>query len=480
MNLDFRPDFPPGPGVLSTASSVIPDKFGQYRTSFAATGITAWGSAIGATSTGARVVRKADGTPFLFVGTGTNIFEYTAVGVSNVSLVVGGYTAGVDWWFCQLGDETLACNYNNTTQTRSGASATAFANHATAPKAKIMIALSGHVLALNYNDGTAVPNGIKWASQGSSATWIASASNSAGSAKLIETPGEITAGATIHDIAVVWKRGSMYVGKRVQTDEIWKFNALSPTIGCPWKEGWVSTPVGLIFLSANGVFKFDGSTPVPIDRGVRADIYASIGSSAYLSHDEVSGCVFLWLAGTVAWTYNYLSDKWSKGYNGSIGLAATSMSRPVRDSLVDDVVAINGVAVPSVQRRCHLVTGSDQIMYNLASTVPANGLSPTLTLQNVRHPDCDPREETLIRRVIPVWGSSVEQIYSEPSTGSLQHFTKTRQSASPSLAKTTSLDAVKCFDSEVAANTHYLSMAFTNESLVLAGLEFDWAKSGKR
>lgn len=405
---------------------VIPTN-GVYQCAYAADPTPAFSSAASATVLNARSIKPETGNPRLFLGSATKIEELTSSGITDRSKA-GGYNNSSGWSFSQgiAASEIVAANIGYTIQVSTGG---AFSDLTNAPKATIVLAQSRALLALNYNDGTAVPNGIKISDRGSSTTWTATSSNDAVALKLVETPGEIYAGATFNDLVIAWKRHSMYLGRFVGGADKWQFNLLSPSIGCFGPEAWASTPAGIIFAGPAGVYLFDGSVPREIDQGVRQLMLNYIGSEnvygyrVQISHDEYSGCVFIWIPDAVGasdtdnflcFAYNYRDGRWSIPYpihdkvNNAyydFGLSSpTDLQAIVRDFSNFDYNKIVGIAPRDVG---HFIVAGDKKVYNLATLGPTPaGEKFALRIQSgrikiVAPPDTD----LLLRRVFPIWGA---------------------------------------------------------------------------
>lgn len=484
MSLDYRPDFPPiDPGTLTLVSHLVPEKSGQYRTPYTTSPVTNWSTALHNAILGSRMVQKADGTPFVFFGN-NRLEEWNGVTLSNVSKGGGSpYTLGSRWWFCQFGDVTVASNFTEATQSRSGATGTAFADLTNAPKARIFLAQQAYLLALNYDDGAANPAGVKWASQGTSTTWTAATGNTAGNATLRETPGAIVAGAEFNDIVVVWKRNSMYLGRVVggAGTDIWRFQMLSPSVGCVSQEAWVSTPVGIIFVSPySGVFRFDGSSPQAIDRGIRQEIYRNMRtlSSVQLSHDEASATVFLWMDNGVTqlcYAYNYVIDKWGKGFDGTMGATSGHFGAWVRDGRYDDYITLGGDT--DANRRCHLVVDSSNIkVFNLSDFTTNQNVS--FSVLTVRDPKAAPRQDTHLDRVNVIFGYDTETSTAvEAASGTLTITPRKRISGGNSTALTPISMNNAGFDVNADANCFNLAFDFSPSHFVLYDVVYETSPS---
>lgn len=432
--LDYRSDFI-GSSIqqLQTASGVIPVN-GVYRVAFGA------GSAFTVTAVnavlGARAVKNDSGTVRLFLGSVTNIEEVTGSGtIIDRSKALGYNASTTRWWFSQgiAANEVVAANSLNTIQRSTG---TAFSDLTNAPKCKVVLAQSEALLALNYDDGTAVPNGIKISDRGDSTVWTPSASNDAAAIRLVESPGEIVAGATLNDLVVVWKKNSMYVGRFVGGDEKWQFNLLSPYIGCFGQEAWAATPSGIIFSGPAGTYIFDGSVPRAIDRGMRQQMLDYVGSSnswganIQISHDEYNTCAFVWIPDPVGgannfecFAYNYLYDKWSRPYpmrdeanNTTYDFGLTGVSDLqciVRDMGVMEYASLVGASTAGIG---HFVIASDKKIYNLAEWI-GNSFKSVGKVRTGRFKlSGAPNAEMTLRRVYPIFASSDLQTLSPPST----------------------------------------------------------------
>lgn len=329
MNLDFRPAIFDGKySTLTQCIGFVPTDAGYVVSPVAS---AYYSTALAGSCIGARAIKTESGSIRLFLGSAAKIEEYVpASGLLDRSKV-GGYSSGSNrWWFSPglTSSEVIATNYADAMQRSTG---TTFSNLTNAPKAKIVVAQTNALLALNYDDGTAVPNGIKTSTRGDATVWTPADDNDATSLKLVETAGEIVAGATLHDIVIAWKKSSMYVGRFVGGDEKWQFNLLSPNVGCYGQEAWCSTPAGIVFSGESGTYLFDGSVPRPIDQGVRVSIQDKMnvnnswGANVTLVSDDVMGCVFIYIPSPTqndentnarfsCYAFNYRTEKWSQPY----------------------------------------------------------------------------------------------------------------------------------------------------------------------
>lgn len=425
--LDYRPDLESDDyRILDTATYVIPFN-GGYRTSMAAEA-SGYNTALAANCIGARAVKNDAGTVRAFFGAAAAIYEADGASGWTDRSRGGGYTSGSNrWWFSQgiAANEVIACNYADEMQVSTGA---AFSNLTNAPKARIVVAQSEALLAMYYNDGTAYTNGIKISDRGNSTTWTPAASNEATAVRLVESPGEIVAGAALNDEVIAWKRRSMYVGRYTgDSADPWQFNLKSNYIGCLGLEAWVATPAGIIFASENGVYIYDGSFPRQIDGGLtallRTQYYSdnSYGATAQMSHDEYHGCVFLWIpdsggAGSDScFCYSYRDDRWSVAYATSLGAGSThtGFQQQVRDYSVIDHKNLAG-STPTAQYVGHFIVSDQKKLINLSNNDDAgiDGFTPTIQTKRFQLSN-KPNGIGTIRRVFAIWGKTP----AEPTAG---------------------------------------------------------------
>jgi hypothetical protein len=425
--LTFKYDYVGDYNECEFVSGMIPAN-GVYENAFIVDSAAAFTQAAAGTVLNARAI-KTEGTskPRVFLGSATKIEELTGYTTIADRSKSGGYSNNTGWSFSQgiAANEVVAANIGYAIQVSTGST---FADLTNAPKASIVLAQSKALLALNYIDSNgSFPNGIKITTRGSSTTWDADNSNEAATAKLVETPGEIYAGATLNDLVVVWKRNSMYVGRFVGGSEKWQFNLFSPYIGCYGKEAWVTTPAGIIFTGPAGTYIFDGSVPREIDQGVRQLIsdYVSgdndFGINIQMSHDEYSSCVFMWIPEAingefVCFAYNYRDGRWSFPYpmtdiiNGvryDFGLAApTGFQAVVRDLTLFDY---NVTTERNIRYVGHFIVAGDKKVYNLSfnsfSTGDPEKYCCRVVSGRIKLPSAPPDTDLVLRRVYPIFGS---------------------------------------------------------------------------
>lgn len=398
MSLDFRPaTFDGTYSTITECIGFVPTDAGYVVSPI---GTAYYATALAGDCIGSRAIKTESGSIRLFLGSSAKIQEYLpASGLVDRSKV-GGYSSGTNrWWFSPglAHSEVIATNFADAMQRSTG---TGFTDLTNAPKAKIVLAQTNALLALNYDS---VPNGVKTSTRGDPTVWTPADDNDATALKLVETPGEIVAGATLHDVVIAWKKSSMYVGRFVGGDEKWQFNLLSPNVGCYGQEAWCSTPAGIVFSGESGTYLFDGSVPRPIDQGVRVSIQDKMnttnawGSNVTLVNDDALGCVFIYIPNPTAnnenannrfscYAFNYRTERWSQPYpfyndaatklgsdwgrlydDGGTGAEYTGFQTAIRDFSSIDASRLKSAFAP-LEKIGHFVIPSQKHILGLTTT----------------------------------------------------------------------------------------------------------------
>ncbi|SPA24580.1 conserved hypothetical protein [Cupriavidus taiwanensis] len=319
--LGFTPDLPSDtPGALVAVRNLIPGEKGMRS---APSLVSANLPALAAPAAGGVVAVNLDNTKRMIVGTAAALYEQSGGAWVDRSKV-GGYTGGAEsrWRFTQFGNATLAANGADKIQ--QSVLTGAFADIASAPKARIIETVRGFVMALATNDGTYGdrPDGWWCSALYDQTSWAPSIATQAANGRLIDTPGEITGAKALGDDIVVYKDRSMYMGRYQGPPIIWSFLPVPGEIGAPCQEAIVSIGTAHIFVGYDNIYLFDGTRPQPIGEPVRNWFFKDINSTYRYkiigSHDVANGLVYWYYPsnssgdGTIdsALVYNYRKDKW--------------------------------------------------------------------------------------------------------------------------------------------------------------------------
>lgn len=268
--IGFAPDVDPTtPGALTDCVNAIPTLRGMAG---APTALDVGIDALPNRSNGAAVLNRLDGVRRVFVGTQMQLFELSGTSYVDRSRA-GAYTGSTEnrWRFAQFGNASLAVNETEVMQV-STATGTAFADIATAPKARIVETASGFVLAFALNSslvGGDFPD--SWACSGiyDHLTWTPGPSTQAANGRLLDTPGDIRAARRIGKDVAVYKERSMYLGRYVGPPVIWSFELVAANAGALSHESVIDTGTAHVFIGRDDFWIFDGSRPRPIGAPVK-------------------------------------------------------------------------------------------------------------------------------------------------------------------------------------------------------------------
>lgn len=285
--LGFQPDLNPDtPGVMTECRHIIPYEQGFLG---APVGTPANAAALSAYCRGARVITKLDETRRIFAGTQTKLYELT--GTTWTDRSAGSYVGSLDsrWKFAQFGDTTIASNLVDDMQSSTTG---AFAAIAGAPKAKTIVSASNNfVIAFNTNDASFGVSPDRWwcCAQNDQTNWAPSVTTGATSGRLIATPGQIQAAATLGDYVVAYKSRGIFLGSFVgAASGSWQWTLVrgSNQAGCVGVDAVVDIGGAHFIVGPDDFWLFDGTSAVSIGQGIR-DWFRLNVSQTYLYRTQV-------------------------------------------------------------------------------------------------------------------------------------------------------------------------------------------------
>ncbi len=265
--LGFTPDADPTtPGVLTDCANFIPTEKGMAGGPTPVVAVSGL-SALAAECRGAAVLVDTAGARRNFAGTQTKLYELS--GGAWVDRSRGGnYTGSSEnrWMFAQFGNAAIA---TNDTEAIQASTSGAFADIATAPKARIVVAAKDFVIAFNTNDATFGDSPDRWWCSGfqDHTLWTPSTTTQATSGRLVGVPGELTAAATLGAYVVAYKERGMYIGQYVGSPIVWQWDQVPGEVGCVGPEAVVDCGGFHIFVGPDNIWRYDGTRPVPIATG---------------------------------------------------------------------------------------------------------------------------------------------------------------------------------------------------------------------
>lgn len=265
--IGFLPDTDPTrPGAIMVCDNLVPTVNGM---SGAPSPVTPIGvPALADECRNAVIVTKLDDSRRVFAGAQTKLYELVAGSWTDVSRAAV-YTGGAEnrWSFAQFGNSTLAANLTDTIQRSTTG---AFADVATAPKAKIIFTVGAFVMALNTVDGTygTTPNRWWCCASYDDTSWTPSVSTLATTGELVSTPGQITAGGRLGEYAIAYKERAIYIGQYVGAPVVWDWvQVAGGDYGCVGQDAWCDVGGAHWVVGLDSFILFDGSRPNPVGTG---------------------------------------------------------------------------------------------------------------------------------------------------------------------------------------------------------------------
>lgn len=447
-------------GVLTDCEMMLPSMKG-YKGAPSFVSVT---DALAAECRGAAYVVKLDNSTRLFAGTQTKLYELSDTAWGDVSRV-GDYVGAADsvWRYAQFGDVTLAVNGTDEFQYSNGSGD--FADLSGAPKAAVIETIAGFVMVGNYNDGSSVPDGIKWSAYLDYSDWAPDLATQAGDLRLLDTPGEVRGLKRLGQYAVAYKEQSMYLGVNNEPPVLWGFTLVSGEIGAVSHESVVSIETAHFFISRTDIFMFDGARPVPIGDGIREWFFSDVNSD-YISkvrgiHDKNNAQILWYYPSTQSSgeldsciVYNYRTRKWGRAnrtievpleyLTGALTYAGLEAAYPTYD------------VIPSVSYGSPFWTTSSQNMAvfnnsHVLGTLNGGSTASSVTTGAIG----DDAQMTMISRVQP-------RLLNDPDSGSMTNYYRLTDGATYTTDTTSTLSSGR-FDVLREARWHKFKMEFAGD-----------------
>lgn len=452
-------------GVLTEVSMMIPTVRG-YK---GAPSLVSVSDALAAECRGAAYVLKLDSTTRLFAGTQTKLYELSGASWTDVSKV-GSYTGSAEsvWRFAQFGDVSIAVNLADATQ--KSVSTGAFSDLSGAPKAAVIETVGGFVMVGNYNDGSAVADGLKWSAYLDYTDWTPDVATQSGDLRLLDTAGEIRALRRLGEYAVAFKEASMFLGINNGPPTLWGFKLVSSEIGAVSQESVVSIETALYFMSTNDIFMYDGSRPVSIGEGIREWLFTDINRDYIYKvrgvHDKTNALIYWYYPSTGSANgaldscvvYNYKTRKWGRANRNIECCLEYITGSSTYASIEADYATYNDI--PSVTYGSPFWTassfnmavfGTDHTIYTLTGA----SASSSLTTGAIG----DDTLMMLMQRVQP-------RFINDPTTGNMTNYFRMTDGASYTTDQTISLSGGR-FDVLREARWHKFKCDYTGDVEVI-------------
>lgn len=373
--LGFSPDAEPtSPGVMTDVVNMVPDEKGMKG---APTPVTPSGvPVLAAKCIGSALTTKLADFRRFFAGTSTKLYELVAGAWVDQSSTA--YSGGVDtrWSFAQFGDSTLAANLADTIQRSAGSGA--FAAISGAPKAKIIFAVQGFVMALHTSDAGFGDNPDRWwcSAVFDDTDWTPSVTTQSATGRLVSTQGRLTAGGKLGDYAVAYKERAIYLGQYVGPPVVWDWQEIpGGEAGCVGQEAWCDMGGVHFIVGMDNFWIFDGSRPTKIGNGVVRDWFFSQSNPTYryrtrCTYDKQNNLVWVLFPSLnstepdKALVYHTVTQQW-----GLVSLTSEAEVNYIGEGLTIDTMntvsaTIDGLSDYSFDSQFWLVGGRSLAIFN--------------------------------------------------------------------------------------------------------------------
>jgi hypothetical protein len=342
------------PGAMARMTAFAPLQSGAYGSMGSA---NLFGSSFltGTDILKAKTFRQVAGTVRLLAFRNQNIDEYDNA-ATRTNRGTGYNASTANWQAAAWGNQIIACNYLDATQSSTGAGFSGLGG--SSPKARYIASNLDFVMLADVDDGgsNVYSDMVWWGGLRNPATWTPSLSTQAGNQRLLEVPGPIRGIVAYRNSFVVFKDNAVWVGEYVGGPPqgfIFAWRVVSSKIGCIAPDSIVELDGKLYWMHSSGFYEFDGQTiraiGLPVFQSFQVEgNYATYGGARYsfigtnavgmdktqAVVDDLEGVVWFQTAYSISigntpeyavlYGYNVRSQKWgrhlvSTGENSSAG-----------------------------------------------------------------------------------------------------------------------------------------------------------------
>lgn len=199
------------------------------------------------------------GSPYIFAGTATQIFTYSASGFTSVATGLTG-SAGIGLRFCPYNSLMLATNGSDPIKKFDPASPSAMTNlGGSPPTARFLAVVRGFVVA-GYAGG--FPLRMQWSDTGNPASWATGGSSLAGTYDM-PSGGDIT-GVVGGEYGLIFQEYRILRMSFTGDNTVWQWDEVATDVGCAAAKSLATVGKITFFYSNRGFMAFDGTTLEPI------------------------------------------------------------------------------------------------------------------------------------------------------------------------------------------------------------------------
>lgn len=343
------------PGALSDINGFAPLQNGDYGTIGTATQVS---FSAGDNHVIAYMFRQVDNSVRFLTFRTQDIDEYAADGTRTNRGT--SYTATTMWSAAAWGNQIIACNLQNATQSSTGAGFSALGGGS--PKARMVAANVNFAMMADVDDSgsNVYSDMVWWSGIRNPATWTPSAATQAGNVRLLDSPGPIKALVGYNNQFIAFKENSIFVGDYIGPPYVFGWRRISSRIGCVGQNAVTELDGKLYFLHASGFYVFDGQSirnvGLPVFQSYMQEAkeisgfgglckqampYTSYGAAKTQAvADDAEGVAWFCFAGYSSnneywflYGYNARANKWSR-HNVQISSSAATNSGVAQSPLV--------------------------------------------------------------------------------------------------------------------------------------------------
>lgn len=210
----------------------------------------------------AKTFRQVDGSVRLLTFRVSDIDEYNS-SASRTNRGTGYSASTVMWSAAAWGNQIIACNYLDATQSSTGAGFSGLGG--SSPKARMVAANLDFVMLADVDDGgsNVYSDMVWWCALRNPASWAPSPATQAGNIRRLEAPGPIRALVAYGKSFVVFKDNAIMVGTYIGPPYVFGWQMVSSRIGCVGQNAVCELDGKLYFLHTSGFYQFDGQRIQP-------------------------------------------------------------------------------------------------------------------------------------------------------------------------------------------------------------------------
>jgi hypothetical protein len=276
------------------------------------------------------------GSPYLFVGTATNIYTYSSAGFTSVASGLSS-TAALGLRFCPYNSLMLATNGTDPIKKFDPTSPSAMTSlGGSPPTARFLAVVRGFVVA-GYAGGISLR--VQWSDNGNPASWATGGSSLAGSYDM--SSGGDQTGLVGGEYGLVFQETRILRMTFTGDDKVWQWDEVATDVGCIAAKSLATIGKTSFFLSSRGFMTTDGTSLEPIgtekiDRYFQALIDRNYMDNMSAVIDPVRSLYIVTIPSanppTSALAYNYVEKEWTTApITSPLMFSALSLSVSLED-----------------------------------------------------------------------------------------------------------------------------------------------------